>query len=121
MDVDAKSSHLSLMRFTYLAEEELSKFIVYFTPVIHCIDCYILNQNLVFRTIITVLMSTNIYTKKYEMLEKQNGVALLIHDFSEGSNSSSHSDVRLTGEYSITLNGTCSVVRDGEDELNDVT
>ena len=66
-------------------------------------------------------MSTNIYTKKYEMLEKQNGVALLIHDFSEGSNSSSHSDVRLTGEYSITLNGTCSVVRDGEDELNDVT
>lgn len=49
-------------------------------------------------------MSTNVKTKKYDMLEKQNGVALLIHDFGEGDN--------LTGEYSITLNGTCSVVRD---------
>ena len=57
-------------------------------------------------------MSTNIYTKKYEMLEKQNGVALLIHDFSEGNSSSG--DVRLTGEFSITLNGTCSVVKDCE-------
>jgi hypothetical protein len=56
-------------------------------------------------------MSTNIYTKKYEMLEKQNGVALLIHDFSEVDTTSSN---KLTGEYSITLNGTCSVVRDGE-------
>lgn len=51
-------------------------------------------------------MSTNVKTKKYDMLEKQNGVALLIHDFGDGNN--------LTGEYSITLNGTCSVVRDGK-------
>ena len=74
-----------------------------------------LNTNLFVGTNNTVLMSTNIYTEKYEMLEKQNGVALLIHDFSEGSNSSSGSDVRFTGEFSITLNGTCSVVKDGED------
>jgi len=74
IDVDSTSSHLSLMRFTYLPEEE------------------------------TIVMSTNVKTKKYDMLEKQNGVALLIHDFGEGDN--------LTGEYSITLNGTCSVVRD---------
>lgn len=51
-------------------------------------------------------MSTNVKTKKYDMLEKQNGVALLIHEFGDGDN--------LNGEYSITLNGTCSVVRDGK-------
>ncbi len=67
------------MRFTYLPEEE------------------------------TIVMSTNIKTKKYDMLEKQSGVALLIHDFQEGKNSS-----KLTGEYSITLNGSCSVVKDGK-------
>ena len=76
IDVDSTSSHLSLMRFTYLPEEE------------------------------TIVMSTNVKTKKYDMLEKQNGVALLIHDFGEGDN--------LSGEYSITLNGICSVVRDGK-------
>ncbi|KAL7433215.1 hypothetical protein ACHAXM_003454 [Skeletonema potamos] len=76
IDVDSTSSHLSLMRFTYLPDEE------------------------------TIVMSTNVKTKKYDMLEKQNGVALLIHDFGDGNN--------LTGEYSITLNGTCSVVRDGK-------
>lgn len=53
-------------------------------------------------------MSTNVKTKKYDMLEKQNGVALLIHDFGGDGN--------LTGEYSITLNGTCSVVKDGKRE-----
>ena len=76
IDVDSTSSHLSLMRFTYLANEE------------------------------TIIMSTNVKTKKYDMLEKQNGVALLIHDFGGDGN--------LTGEYSITLNGTCSVVKDGK-------
>ncbi len=76
IDVDSTSSHLSLMRFTYLPEEE------------------------------TIVMSTNVKTKKYDMLEKQYGVALLIHDFGDGDN--------LNGEYSITLNGTCSVVRDGK-------
>ena len=50
------------------------------------------------------------------MLEKQNGVALLIHDFSEGGHGSGdeNAPARLTGEYSITLNGTCSVIKDGE-------
>jgi hypothetical protein len=90
------------MRFTYLPEEE------------------------------TIIMSTNRRTKKYDMLERQGGVALLVHDFSEAvplpppSSSSSSSGgsggvlaggsgvVSLTGEYSITLNGTCSVVEDGE-------
>eukprot|EP01082_Thalassiosira_pseudonana_P015090 g13567.t1 g13567 contig82:22434-23376(+) len=84
MDVDANSSHLSLMRFTYLPEEEM------------------------------IVMSTNKYTKKYEMLEKQSGVALLIHDFSEASAEGRGGDAKnhLTGEYSITLNGTCSVIKD---------
>ena len=76
VDVDSTSSHLSLMRFTYLPEEE------------------------------TIIMSTNVKTKKYDMLEKQNGVALLIHDFGDGND--------LNGEYSITLNGKCSVVKDGK-------
>ncbi|KAL7528804.1 hypothetical protein ACHAXR_002646, partial [Thalassiosira sp. AJA248-18] len=53
VDVDSVSSHLSLMRFTYLPEEE------------------------------GIIMSTNVKTKKYDMLEKQSGVALLIHDFAE--------------------------------------
>ena len=55
------------------------------------------------------------------MLEKQSGVALLIHDFAE----SKHGDVeenddggsgqhQLTGEFSITLNGNCSVVKNGK-------
>ena len=84
VDADCNSSHLSLMRFTYLPDEE------------------------------TIIMSTNRQTKKYDMLEKQNGVALLIHDFGDGGNN-------LTGEYSITLNGTCSVVKDGKIEKeNDV-
>jgi len=54
-------------------------------------------------------MSTNTKTKKYEMLEKQSGVALLIHDFAEAAPDGAPS---LTGEYSITLNGNCSVVKD---------
>lgn len=58
------------------------------------------------------------------MLEKQSGVALLIHDFAERF-TSKHGDVeenddggsgqqQLTGEFSITLNGNCSVVKDGK-------
>ena len=83
VDVGSQSSHLSLMRFTYLPEEE------------------------------TIVMSTNVKTKKYDMLEQQSGVALLIHDFSESSAGEDASGAsRLTGEYSITLNGTCSVVKD---------
>lgn len=74
------------MRFTYLPEEE------------------------------TIIMSTNVKTKKYDMLREQSGVALLIHDFSEGDYGGNGAEGRadsLTGEYSITLNGTCSVVEDG--------
>mmetsp|Transcript_37302 Transcript_37302/g.67090 ORF Transcript_37302/g.67090 Transcript_37302/m.67090 type:complete len:224 (+) Transcript_37302:118-789(+) len=86
VDVDSNSSHLSMMRFTYLPDEE------------------------------TIVMSTNVKTKKYDMLEKQSGVALLIHDFSKVSSphtaGEDASAPRLTGEYSITLNGTCSVVKD---------
>lgn len=48
-------------------------------------------------------MSTNRNTKKYDMLKKQRGVAVLVHDF--GGSSSK-------GEYSITLNGTCSIIQD---------
>lgn len=80
-DVDSLSSHLSLMRFTYLPDEE------------------------------TIVLSTNRKTKKYDMLERGNtGVALLIHDFAEDRGAAAN----LTGEYSITLNGKCSVVKDGE-------
>lgn len=78
-DVDSSSSHLSLMRFTYLADEE------------------------------TIVLSTNRRTKKYDMLERGNtGVALLVHDFPEDRSAAAN----LTGEYSITLNGKCSVVKD---------
>jgi general stress protein 26 len=73
--VDADTSHLSLMRFTYLASEEV------------------------------IIMSTNQHTKKYDMLKKQRGVAVLVHDFGGGDNS-------MGGEYSITLNGTCSIIQD---------
>ena len=49
------SSHLSLMRFTYLPSEEV------------------------------IIMSTNKHTKKYDMLLQQRNVALLVHDFGGGS------------------------------------
>jgi general stress protein 26 len=72
--VDADTSHLSLMRFTYLASEEV------------------------------IIMSTNRHTKKYDMLKKQRGVAVLVHDFGGGDGSN--------GEYSITLNGACHIIQD---------
>lgn len=96
VDAACNSSHLSLMRFTYLPEEE------------------------------TIIMSTNRRTKKYDMLEKQSGVALLIHNFEEVAEHHTASDgddeeaessaapKKLTGEFSITLNGNCSVVKDGK-------
>lgn len=91
VDVDNSTSHLSLMRFTYLPEEE------------------------------TIIMSTSVRTKKYDMLERTGGVALLVHDFSEqgapslpakSSTTSSGEEEKVDGEYSITLNGNCSVVTD---------
>jgi len=49
-------------------------------------------------------MSTNKYTRKFELLKSQTSVALLVHDFG---------DVGGFGSYSITLNGACAIV--GED------
>ncbi|EJK72617.1 hypothetical protein THAOC_05835 [Thalassiosira oceanica] len=67
VDSEIHSSHLSLMRFTYLPEEEL------------------------------IIMSTNRMTKKYDMISRQKGVALLIHDFADEGGAD-----RLTGEFSIS-------------------
>ena len=42
MDLDANSSHLSLMRFTYLAEEEISKLNILCSvlcPYMHALKC----------------------------------------------------------------------------------
>ena len=76
VDTDAASSHLSLMRFTYVHDEEDGEIVV---------------------------MSTNRKTKKFDMLRKQKGVALLVHDFAEEGKE---------GQYSITLNGDCRIVTD---------
>jgi hypothetical protein len=80
VDSDAQTSHLSLMRFTYLPEEEV------------------------------IILSTNRNTKKYDMLTQQKGVALLVHDFGSGeSSSSSSTNNTVSAGYSITLNGTCQI------------
>jgi len=91
VDVDQSSSHLSLMRYTYIPEEEV------------------------------IVMSTNTKTKKFTMLEKQTGVALLVHDFAQfgddddngGGNSGAGGGEQQT--YSITLNGMCHIVGTGPD------
>ena len=75
VDSAMESSHLSLMRFTYLNDPDDGE---------------------------VVIMSTNTKTKKFEMLQRQKGVALLVHDFGQNSLSA--------GLYSITLNGNCRVV-----------
>jgi len=55
-----------------------------------------------------IVMSTNKHTKKYRMLQRQRGVALLVHDFGDTNNSSN-------GHYSVTLNGICSILDDDDD------
>ncbi len=75
VDSEMATSHLSLMRFTYLNDPEDGE---------------------------VVIMSTNVMTKKFEMLQRQKGVALLVHDFGQDSASA--------GLYSITLNGNCRIV-----------
>lgn len=50
-------------------------------------------------------MSTRMNTKKYVMLQKQTGVALLVHDFAQFEDGESGG-----GAYSITLNGMCHIV-----------
>lgn len=78
VDSDLASSHLSLMRFTYLNDPEDGE---------------------------VVIMSTNMKTKKFDMLQNQRGVALLVHDFQQDGKN---------GEYSITLNGNCSIMASGK-------
>lgn len=80
VDAEVSSSHLSLMRFTYLHDKDDGE---------------------------VVIMSTNKETKKFDMLQQQKGVALLVHDFSARPES---------GNYSITLNGTCRIVTSKEKE-----
>ena len=77
VDKSLSSSHLSLMRFTYCHDKEDGE---------------------------VVIMSTNKQTKKFDMLQQQKGVALLIHDFGSGT--------ETNGQYSITLNGECRIVED---------
>ena len=74
-----KSSHLSLMRFTYLHDETDGEIII---------------------------MSTNRNTKKFEMLREQKGVALLVHDFDKESPSDvAGRSITLNGKCRI-LSGT---------------
>jgi hypothetical protein len=82
VDTDLASSHLSLMRFTYLQDIDDGE---------------------------VVIMSTNTQTKKFEMLTKQTGVALLIHDFEQSSSCDNNGGGQ---QYSITLNGECRIVTD---------
>jgi general stress protein 26 len=74
VDADLASSHLSLMRFTYVNDPQDGE---------------------------VIIMSTNRKTKKFEMLQNQQGVALLVHDFQHDGKD---------GVYSITLNGDCRIV-----------
>jgi len=81
VDNEMGSSHLSLMRFTYLNDEHAGEI---------------------------VIMSTNRRTKKFDMLRRQKGVALLVHDFGLQDNRSNPN----AGLYSITLNGSCRIIED---------
>jgi hypothetical protein len=76
VDATISSSHLSLMRFTYLCDPDDGE---------------------------VVIMTTQRRTKKFDMLQQQNGVALLVHDFRQDGDD---------GVYSITLNGICRTVTD---------
>mmetsp|Transcript_452 Transcript_452/g.589 ORF Transcript_452/g.589 Transcript_452/m.589 type:complete len:231 (-) Transcript_452:702-1394(-) len=87
VDKQFASSHLSLMRFTYLHDD---------------LDGEV------------VIMSTNRKTKKFEMLRQQTGVALLVHDFDQaqlGSNGALGAKSR-----SITLNGECRILYGVDEE-----
>mmetsp|Transcript_26805 Transcript_26805/g.62994 ORF Transcript_26805/g.62994 Transcript_26805/m.62994 type:complete len:236 (-) Transcript_26805:414-1121(-) len=90
VDEGVYSSHLSLMRFTYLHDENDGEIII---------------------------MSTNKNTKKYEMLSRQRGVALLVHDFDNAHIDGTTENNGNTKEStrSITLNGDCRILS-GDDE-----
>jgi hypothetical protein len=97
------SSHLSLMRFTYLKDDEHGDGDV-------------------------IIMSTNRKTKKYDILLRHKQVALLVHDFyqfDEDTNSSviqrsdgeSGDNVNvITSTCSITLNGECHILFDQDEK-----
>ncbi len=98
VDSDMGSSHLSLMRFTYLADE---------------VDGEV------------VIMSTNRKTKKFDMLQGQRGVALLVHDFLPTHSSNNGGAGGDDGDgcagvgcgvYSITLNGNCRILENGSEK-----
>jgi hypothetical protein len=95
VDIQATSSHLSLMRFTYLHD---------------LIDGEI------------VIMSTNKNTKKFDMLQQQKGVALLVHDFdfdTEDKNTNTNNESTSTStstRSTITLNGDCCILTGKEEE-----
>jgi len=96
VDTQAASSHLSLMRFTYLHDDEDGEI---------------------------VIMSTNKNTKKFEMLQQQQGVALLVHDFPHGDDveaakkaqASSSSTAAQHSSSTITLNGSCRILAGDEE------
>lgn len=71
------SSHLSLMRFTYIKDEEI------------------------------IILSTRKQTKKFDILKKLQNVALLVHDFG--------GEQQPSLGYSITLNGECTIIENGEE------
>lgn len=87
VDSYMSSSHLSLMRFTYLSDADDGE---------------------------VVVMSTNRKTKKFDMLKAQRGVALLVHDFlSTDDDKGSNAVGGGGGLYSITLNGNCRILENG--------
>jgi len=98
VDTQAASSHLSLMRFTYLHDDEDGEI---------------------------VIMSTNKNTKKKKKKKKKKGVALLVHDFPHGDDveaakkaqqaSSSSTAAQQHSSSTITLNGKCRILA-GEEE-----
>ena len=100
VDTLATSSHLSLMRFTYLHDEQDGEI---------------------------VIMSTNKNTKKFDMLRQQKGVALLVHDSSDQATTTAQEDDNDNNDndnsndnsnnktLSVTLNGDCRILS-GADE-----
>jgi len=97
------SSHLCLMRFTYLKDDQHGDGDV-------------------------IIMSTNRKTKKYDILLRHKQVALLVHDFYQFDEEKNSTIVQrskqgddgdninmITSTCSITLNGECHILFD-EDE-----
>eukprot|EP00588_Corethron_pennatum_P007486 CAMPEP_0194292562 /NCGR_PEP_ID=MMETSP0169-20130528/45918_1 /TAXON_ID=218684 /ORGANISM="Corethron pennatum, Strain L29A3" /LENGTH=108 /DNA_ID=CAMNT_0039040773 /DNA_START=363 /DNA_END=689 /DNA_ORIENTATION=+ len=53
-------------------------------------------------------MSTCVNTRKYEVLKERSDVAVLVHDFGDGTGEST-GDGELHAKFSITLSGTCEI------------